>query len=150
MLWRVLINKLPLAGYKELEWLHRKPFAAYLGTISCAMAKYIHEMQTRPFNKLEAIELQRLSERSNARGLCHLVMHCVALFTCGWFQARDDLGSWPFAVLTFMQGILVSHLYMPFHESCHYTAFRSRLLCEAVANITGFIAGFNATEFRLP
>ena len=106
-------------------------------------------MKTGPINKLGAIELQRLSERSDARGLCHLVLHCVALFTCGWFQARATFGSWPFVALTFVQGVLLSHLYMPFHEACHYTALRSRLLCEAVANITGFIAGFNAAEFRL-
>ena len=105
-------------------------------------------MQAGPIKKLGAVELQRLSERSNAKGLCHLALHCFALFTCGWFQTRANFGTWSFAALTFLQGVLLSHLYMPFHESCHYTAFRSRLLCEAVATITGFVAGFNATEFR--
>ena len=91
-----------------------------------------------------------LFQRSNAIGLRQLIGHLALLVFTGTAVASTLRGMnyyiWPLAL--FAHGTVLSHLYMPFHESNHGTAFASGRLCQLIGWIFGFLIFMNADSFR--
>ena len=104
-------------------------------------------------------DLAALFATSDARGLAHLAGHACLLVLTG-LCLRESLNmatsTWSLwlgalavrGLTSVCHGILLSHLYMPLHESCHYTAFRSKWLCDSVAWLCGLVTTFNPQMFR--
>jgi fatty acid desaturase len=85
---------------------------------------------------VEAAELKRLSQRSDAKGLAQLLSHLGALGVTG--AALWGLwGSWWGVPVFVAHGYLINCLFAAQHECNHHTAFRSRWLNDAVRRFTG-------------
>ncbi len=92
--------------------------------------------------------LKQLRRRENRAGLVFLTGHGLTLLVTGWLVA-SVLGSPWLLPAMFIHGVVIVHLFAPFHESTHGTAFRSRWLNRAVAWITGLVLQLPPTHFTL-
>ena len=92
-------------------------------------------------------EIRRLARRSDARGLVFLAGHLAALVAGGWLVLQAS-PAWLVPAM-FLQGVLIVHLFAPFHETSHGTAFASAWLNRAVCWLTGLALGLPPTHFRL-
>ena len=91
--------------------------------------------------------LPEFVERRDGPGLAFAAGHVALIVVTGWLLWRT-LGT-PWAVpATIVHGIVIVHLFAPFHESTHYTAFRSRWLNTAAGWITGLVLMLPPTVFR--
>ena len=93
-------------------------------------------------------ELKRLMKRSNVPGLIHLFWWCVLLAGTGtliWAAGDRPLLLVP---AMFLHGIVVVHHFALQHECSHYSAFRSRWLCDLLAGVCGFILVIPPRYFR--
>lgn len=91
--------------------------------------------------------VRTLSARRDGPGLAFLVAH-LALLAAGasWIVAwRGD--AWALVPMT-LHGIVVVHLFAPFHETSHGSAFATRRLNDAVEWFTGLALGLPPTHFR--
>ena len=88
---------------------------------------------------LSADERRSLTKRSDAHALRHLAGHLGLLGLTG---AGIVLAA-PSVTLTivamFLQGVVLVFLFAPLHETAHRTAFRTRVLNDAVAHACGFL-----------
>ena len=80
--------------------------------------------------------LHAMSELRNGPGLAFLAGHAAALAATGGMLALA-WGSWWAAPAVFIHGVVVVHLFAPFHEATHGHAFRTPWLNRAVGWITG-------------
>ncbi len=98
--------------------------------------------------KLSPEIVQRLSRRSDARGLTQLGAHLGLLLLAGigLHLARDTL--WLLAALPVYAALLI-FLFAPLHESIHFTAFRTRWLNDLVAAPIGFVLLIPFQYFRV-
>ena len=87
------------------------------------------------------------TQASDARGLVQLCTHLMLLLWTGYLVLCAQGRAWWMLVST-LHGIVLTHLYAPLHEATHYTAFRSRLLCDIVAWCCGILTTFNSHFFR--
>lgn len=94
---------------------------------------------------LSAEQRDRLTERSDARGLAHLAVHWGLIALLGALIAIEVPGWW---VLMLPQGILIVFLFTLLHEAVHKTPFASNWLNDAVARISGFLLMLGADWFR--
>ena len=98
--------------------------------------------------KLPPEIVQRLSRRSDAKGLVQLAAHLGMLALAG-VGLHASLGSaWMLLTLPLYGAILV-FLFAPLHECLHFTAFRSRWLNDAVAAPIGFLLLLPFQYFRV-
>lgn len=93
-------------------------------------------------------ELKELRKRSDGPGLIYLTGHVLTLMVTGWLVAQAVGGAWIVPAL-FVHGVVIVHLFAPFHESTHGTAFRSRWLNRTVAWVTGLALQLPPTHFTL-
>ena len=96
--------------------------------------------------KLPSETLERLTRRSDARGLTQLAAHGLLLLLAGLALAQSR-GLWTLPAI-FVYGALLTFLFAPLHESIHYTAFKTRWINEWVATATGFVLLIPARYFR--
>ncbi|MGD9741006.1 MAG: fatty acid desaturase [Dongiaceae bacterium] len=92
-------------------------------------------------------QIQALSSRSDRPGLTFLAGHIAALTLTGtlvWLS----VGSIWMLPATFSHGIVIVHLFAPFHETCHRTAFRSRWLNTVVSWLTGLVLLLEPLHFK--
>ena len=91
--------------------------------------------------------VRALSERSDRAALVFLFGHVAALLLTGCliYLARGSLWIWPAMLL---HGVVIVHLFAPFHETTHGTAFRTRWLNEAVAWATGLVLTLPPLHFK--
>lgn len=91
--------------------------------------------------------VQRLSQRSDYKGLVQLAGHLVllAFTTLALAQAEGSLWLLP-ALLS--QAIVLIFLFAPLHETIHFTAFETRRLNNIVAAAIGFIQLLPYQYFR--
>ena len=82
--------------------------------------------------------LERLSRRSNTRGLIQLLSHLggLAVCTCALMLLW---GTWWTVPFFFAQGVLINFLFACQHETNHNTAFASRGLNLWVSRLCGFV-----------
>ena len=86
-------------------------------------------------------------ERRDGPGLGFMAAHAALLIATGWMLWRV-LGTVWAAPATVVHGIVIVHLFAPFHETTHYTAFRTRWLNTAAGWITGLVLMLPPTVFR--
>lgn len=91
--------------------------------------------------------LPELVARRDAPGLAFAAAHLALLGGSGWvlWSLLDTLWAIP---LTVVHGVIIVHLFAPFHESTHYTAFRTRGLNAATGWISGLLLLLPPTTFR--
>lgn len=92
--------------------------------------------------------LQRLAQRRDLPGLIFLAVHMLAMVATGSLVAWSLGSAWLWPAM-FIHGVLIVHLFAPFHEASHYTAFKSRWLNNATAWFTGLAVNLPPTHFRL-
>jgi fatty acid desaturase len=98
--------------------------------------------------KLPAEVIQRLTRRSNAKGLAQLGAHLALLLLAG-IALHASRGS-PWLLFTLpLYGALLIFLFAPLHETIHYTVFRTRWLNNLVAAPIGFILLLPLQAFRV-
>ena len=97
--------------------------------------------------KLPAGALERLTRRSDARGLLQLTAHLalLALAGIGVYSSRDSL--WLLLTLPAYGAVLI-FLFAALHETIHCTAFRTRWLNNLVAAPVGFLLLIPFQYFR--
>ena len=86
-------------------------------------------------------------ERRNGPGLAFAAAHATLIAATGWALWRTLGTAWAVPA-TVVHGIVIVHLFAPFHESTHYTAFRTRWLNTAAGWITGLVLMLPPTVFR--
>ena len=91
--------------------------------------------------------LAALVQRRDGPGLAFAAAHAALIVAAGWVLWRV-LGTVWAVPATIVHGILIVHLFAPFHESTHYTAFRTRWLNTATGWVTGLVLMLPPTVFR--
>ena len=91
--------------------------------------------------------LHAMSELRDGPGLAFLAGHAGALAATGWLLALS-WGSWWTAPAVFVHGVIVVHLFAPFHEAVHGHAFRTPWLNRVVGWLTGAAIMIPPTFFR--
>jgi fatty acid desaturase len=69
-------------------------------------------------------EMMHLNTRSDARGAARTAVHLALILGSGALIAASPWFLLPFAILA--MGAVQAALFAPLHETCHYTAFKSR------------------------
>lgn len=92
-------------------------------------------------------QVRALSERSDKAGLVFFLGHSAVLVVTGYliYLGRGSLWVWPAMLL---HGVVIVHLFAPFHETTHGTAFRTRWLNEAVSWVTGLALMLPPLHFK--
>lgn len=101
-----------------------------------------------PRSLLPPDRLRSLARRRDMPGLVFLGLHLVLLGLTGTLVILmlGSLWLWPAIVV---HGIVIVHLFAPFHETAHSSAFRNRRLNTTVLWATGLVLGLPPTFFRL-
>ena len=86
-------------------------------------------------------------ERRDGPGLAFAAAHAALIGAAGWMLWRVLGTAWAVPA-TIVHGILIVHLFAPFHESTHYTAFRTRWLNTAAGWFTGLVLMLPPMVFR--
>ena len=96
------------------------------------------DQQRRPKNLVPQELLQRLQPRRNDTGLVYFSAHLMTLLATGAlvYQAQGT-GWWYLAI--FLHGVVIVHLFAPFHEATHKTAFASQKLNTLIAGFSGLM-----------
>lgn len=94
---------------------------------------------------LTADQRERLTARSDAKGLMHLAAHFGAIVILGTLIAMR-VPFWPLLMLP--QGILSVFLFTLLHETVHRTAFDSQRLNDVVARTCSLFIALPADWFR--
>ena len=110
-----------------------------------------HDEVVRPSTIIRRIigreRLPGFVKRRNSPGLAFAVAHLALLGIGGW-ALWSVLGTFWAIPATVVHGIIIVHLFAPFHESTHYTAFRTRWLNSAAGWISGLLLLLPPTAFR--
>ena len=89
-----------------------------------------------------------LNQRQDRAGLIFLFGHMACFGVTGWLL-YGALGTLWVAPATLLHGFIIVHLFSPFHESSHGTAFKTRRLNTALFWLTGLILFLPPHFFRL-
>ena len=114
-------------------------------------APEIHEEVVRPSTIVRRIigkeRLPGFVKRRDAPGLAFAAAHAALLGIGAW--ALWSLWGTVWAIpATVVHGIFIVHLFAPFHESTHNTAFRTRWLNSVTGWISGLLLLLPPTAFR--
>ena len=104
--------------------------------------------QKSPRDLVPRERLKKLALRSDALGLAFAAGHLLTLVATGALLATALGTIWALPAMV-LHGIVIVHLFAPFHEASHFTAFRSRRLNDVTAWVTGLALGLPPTHFRL-
>ena len=105
-------------------------------------------MKTDEPDKLSPEVQQRLSRRSDSRGLVQLSAHLGLLLLAGIGMQHAFGSAWILLALPAYAALLI-FLFAPLHETIHYTAFETRWLNDAVAAAIGFLLLLPHRYFRV-
>ena len=110
-----------------------------------------HDEVVRPSTVVRRIigrdRLAGFVKRRDAPGLAFAAAHLALLGVGGWALWSVSGTFWAIPA-TVMHGIIIVHLFAPFHESTHYTAFRTRWLNSVTGWISGLLLMLPPTAFR--
>ena len=93
-------------------------------------------------------ELKAFMKRSNRPGLIHLALWMVLLSITSTLVWLSSGNPWLMVPAMFVHGIVMVHHFALQHECSHYTAFRSRRLCNVLGAICGFLLFIPPRFFR--
>jgi fatty acid desaturase len=105
------------------------------------------EGQKRVRDIVERSQIQALSRRSDVPGLIFLTGHAATLAMTGTLIWMSSGSVWLVPAM-FVHGIVIVHLFAPFHETCHGTAFRTRWLNTMVSWFTGLALLLEPLHFK--
>ena len=97
--------------------------------------------------RLPDSELSALVERSDRKGLAHLVFHVLAIAAAGTVYASAFDTAWMLPA-AWLYGTALVFLFAPLHETVHFTAFRSRWINRVVSAVCGWILVLPPRYFR--
>ena len=93
-------------------------------------------------------QVRALSARRDGPGLVFLAAHAgLLVLGAAWILAWRD-SAWALLPM-FLQGVVIVHLFAPFHETSHGSAFATRWVNGAVEWACGLALGLPPTHFRL-
>ena len=92
--------------------------------------------------------LSELNTGADRPGVIRLLSHLFTIGGGGWLWAQAGLPVLLRVVGLLASGIGLATAFAPLHECCHRTAFRSRLLNDAVAWCAGLLCFYNSTFYR--
>ena len=94
-------------------------------------------------------QYHRLLQRRNGPGLVFLIAHLGLICITGWllWLSLNPFSLWALPA-TIVHGIVIVHLFAPFHETAHGTAFRSKWLNQVVGFCTGVVLLLTPRQFR--
>lgn len=122
-----------------------------MDTLAQERAAGTRDEVVRPSNVIRDVigrdRLAGLVQRRDGPGLAFAAAHAALILATGWLLWRTLGAAWAVPA-TIMHGIVIVHLFAPFHESTHYTAFRSRWLNTAAGWATGLVLMLPPTVFR--
>jgi fatty acid desaturase len=98
-------------------------------------------------NLVGRARVRELSARRDGPGLLFLAAH-LALLGAGAAWIHAWRGEWAVLLPMFLHGVVVVHLFAPFHETSHGSAFATRWLDDAVERACGLALGLPPTHFR--
>ena len=93
-------------------------------------------------------ELKQLMKRSDRPGLIRLAWWLVVLAITGTLVWLAGDNPWLLLPAMFVHGIMVVHHFALLHECSHFTAFRSRWICDLLGRVCGFILVIPPLFFR--
>jgi fatty acid desaturase len=96
---------------------------------------------------VDRARLADLNQRSDSRGLRHLVGHGVLLLATGTLLGYS-VGGWWVVPATVVHGVVLIALFAPLHETIHRTAFKSRWLNDGVGWLCGLLLVLPPEYFR--
>ena len=106
--------------------------------LSAAQINQIVPRQTR--NELNAMR--------DRPGLIYLAFHVIVMGGTGYLL-HLSLGTWWVIPAILAHGYVIAALFSPFHETAHFSAFKSRWLNESVFWLTGIATFYMKTVFRI-
>lgn len=95
--------------------------------------------------RLDSDLRRRLTAQSDLPGLLRISLHLACICLTGAYVA-SGLAFWPLALIA--EGVLLTFLFSPLHETIHATAFRSDRLNTVVAQLCGFLILLTPAHFR--
>ena len=104
-------------------------------------------MPEQATGRLSDDALSTLVERSDRKGLAHLVLHVLAIAGAGTIYAGAFDTAWMLPA-AWLYGTALVFLFAPLHETVHHTAFRSRRINRAVSAVCGWILLLPPRYFR--
>ena len=96
---------------------------------------------------IDQTELRALLARRNGPGLLFLAGHLLTLLLSGTLLALSWGSAWAIPAV-FLHGIVIVHLFAPYHECAHSTAFKSAWLNELICFGTGLVLLLTPLQFR--
>ncbi|MEZ5594211.1 MAG: fatty acid desaturase [Gammaproteobacteria bacterium] len=96
---------------------------------------------------IDQTELRALLVRRNGPGLLFLAGHLLTLLLSGTLLALSWGSAWAIPAVL-VHGIVIVHLFAPYHECAHSTAFKSAWLNELVCFRTGLVLLLTPLPFR--
>ncbi len=104
--------------------------------------------QRRPSQLISLEDLKPLQKRQDTQGLLFLFVHLGLLSLTGYvLQLTMDTPWLVFGLV--LHGVVLVHLFAPFHEATHQSAFLTRWLNQAVAWFTGLVIMIPPLYFKL-
>jgi fatty acid desaturase len=100
---------------------------------------------------IAAIELSRLQQRSNARGLLRLAGHVALIAATGAVYSlilTRSSAMAAHALAATVYGFTLVTMFAAMHEAVHRTSFKSRWLNDLVAWFAGLLSFYNSTYYR--
>ena len=91
--------------------------------------------------------VRAMGEPRDGPGLLFLASHTALLAATGWLVVASWGSGWA-APAVFVHGVVIVHLFAPFHETAHGHAFRTPWLNRAVGGVTGLAIGIPPTSFK--
>jgi fatty acid desaturase len=101
-----------------------------------------------PRDLVPATALKTLARRRDGPGIVFLAAHLATLLVTGGLVWLSLGTAWLWPAM-FVLGVVIVHLFAPFHETAHSSAFKSRRLNESVYWATALVLGLPPTHFRL-
>lgn len=98
--------------------------------------------------KLPPDVIQRLTQRSNLKGMVQLSAHLALLLLAAMALHASMDSAWMLITLPLYAFVLI-FLFAPLHETIHYTVFRTRWLNNLVAAPIGFLLLLPLQAFRV-
>ena len=92
-------------------------------------------------------ELSELMRRKDGPGLRYAAFHFGCIFITGYLVYLSLNTPWIFLTM-FLHGLLIVHLFSPYHEASHSTPFASAWLNQTLAWVTGLILMLPPLAFK--